>query len=184
MFFRIRIKSSIWSSFYAEVYTADEKLVYIVEEETGSLWRKIVRLTKFRTALALKVFIREVNSNCFYLFTRASGFSSNYFVKDGFGKTICEIKPVGMIIYSHYDILDEYGIVIGKYKYYNPFVLGPQKGGVKDNAGNVICEFEWERPRLLKSPRECKINIDKYERPWDIISIVVPILKAFGFEKR
>ncbi len=183
MVFRIKNNSKMLSTFSAEVYDSYGKLVYTIEEEAGSLWRKIIRLTKFRMALSFNVFVRDVDSNRFFLITRNAGFTAKYFLKDDLGKLICSFKST-KLMFSYWEILDEYGMLLGKYKPNTPFVLGAQKGIVIDNFGELISQFEWERPTFWKTPRECKVIINKYEKPWDIISITSALIKAFVFEKR
>lgn len=167
------------------MYDSYGKLIYIIEEEAGSLWRKFVRLTKFRTILSLKIFVREVNSNRFFLITRKSGLSSKYFLEDYLGKPICSFShKTKKVILGYWDILDEYGNLIAKYLPNTPFVLGVQKGIVLDNSGEKISSFEWERPSFFKSPKECLIIINKNEKSWEIISIASALIKAFSFEMR
>jgi hypothetical protein len=162
----IRNNSGMLSFFTADVYGSDNKLIYTVSEETGSLCRRILRLTKFRTALSLKIIIRDITSGRFYFLTRDAGlFSYSY-------------------LFKGWEIKDGNGRTTARYESGNPFILGPQEGRVIGVSGEEISHFRWERPSFFRTPRECLVFINRPEEPWEMLSLISAIIKALYFEYR
>jgi|GEM_PF-3383432 len=191
MIFRIKNNSGILSTFSAEVYDSENRLIYFVNEETGSLFKALLRLTKFRTALSLKITFNPIDSGMFFLVTRNAGlFSHSYFVRNLDGTILYSFEPESFSWKSVFslrktlDIKDGHGGKIATYVSSNPFILGPQNGEVISVYGEVISHFEWQRPSLFRTPRECLVSINRVEAPWDIISITAAIIKALYFEFR
>ena len=178
------------SLFTADVYGSDNKLLYTVDEKTGSLCRRILRLTKFRSALSLEITIKDINSGRFYLLIRDAGlFSNSYLVKSKDGRTVCsfEQKKIWSSIFKlkrNWEIKDVYGRRIASYESGNPFILGPQEGRVVGISGEEISHFQWERPLFFRTPKECLVFINRAEEPWVIVSLVAAIIKALYFEYR
>jgi len=191
MFFRIRNNSRSLSTFSAGVYSPENKILYTITEETGSLCRRILRLTKFRTALSLKIIIRDITSGRFYFLTRDAGlFSHSYLVKGQDGRTLFSFeqeKVNGRSFFKFkrsWEIKDGYGRTTARYESGNPFILGPQEGRVIGISGEEISHFRWERPSFFRTPRECLVLINRTEEPWEMLSLISAIIKALYFEYR
>jgi len=191
MFYRIRNNSGMLSFFTADVYGPDNKLLYTASEETGSLCKRILRLTKFRTALSLKIIIRDITSGRFYFLTRDAGlFSHSYLVKGQEGRTVCsfEQEKVNWRSFLKFKrswvIKDSYGRRIASYESANPFILGPQEGRVINISGEEISHFQWQRPSFFRTSRECQVFVNRTEEPWEIISLISAIIKALYSEYR
>jgi hypothetical protein len=191
MLYRIRNNSGMLSFFTADVYGSNNKLIYTVSEETGSLCRRILRLTKFRTALSLKIIIRDITSGRFYFLTRDAGlFSHSYFFKGQDGRTLFSFEQEKVNWRSFFkfkrswEIRDGYGRTIARYEPGNPFILGPQEGRVIGVSGEEISHFRWERPSFFRTPRECLVFINRTEEPWEMLSLISAIIKALHFEYR
>jgi hypothetical protein len=191
MLYRIRNNSGMLSFFTADVYDSDNKLIYTVSEDTGSLCRRILRLTKFRTALSLKIIIRDITSGRFYFLTRDAGlFSYSYLFKGQDGRTLFSFeqeKVNGRSFFKFkrsWEIKDGNGRTIARYESGNPFILGPQEGRVIGISGEEISHFRWERPSFFRTPRECLVFINRPEEPWEMLSLISAIIKALYFEYR
>ncbi len=191
MIFRIINTSSIFANFSATIYGNSKLPVYIFTEETGSLCRRILRLTKFRTALSLKIIIRDITSGRFYFLTRDAGlFSHSYLVKGQEGRTVCSFEQEKVNWRSifklkrNWEIKDGYGRRIASYESANPFILGPQEGRVINISGEEISHFQWQRPSFFRTPRECQVFVIRPEELWVIVSLVAAIIRALYFEYR
>jgi len=191
MLYRIRNNSGMLSFFTADVYGSDNKLIYTVSEETGSLCRRILRLTKFRTALSLKIIIRDITSGRFYFLTRDAGlFSYSYLFKGHDGRTLFSFeqeKVNGRSFFKFkrsWEIKDGNGRRTARYESGNPFILGPQEGRVIGISGEEISHFRWEKPSFFRTPRECLVFINRTEGPWEMLSLISAIIKALHFEYR
>jgi hypothetical protein len=178
MLLKILKKSGPLFRFCVEVYDDEGKMLFTVEEEFGNLWIRFIKLTKFRSALSFKVFVKKRNSDRFFTIYRKAGISQKYFVEDWLGKKICTFESKGLIN-SYWNIVDETGILIGKYVGKGFFVFNRQGGFVIDTFDNAIAEFDWGKPSFFKTPNECILTIKKVEEPMDNYIIGCSILKAF-----
>jgi len=188
MEFKIRKKSSVLATFSAEIYGPEGQLIYTVWEEPGTLGKKIVRLTKWRTALSLKIAITEIISGKVYFLNRNPGiWREEYFVTGGDGATLFSFVPKRFdwrLFERKWEIRDGYGEKIGIYHSGTLKILGPMEARVTTLSGDEISRLIWERPSFFRTPRECVVSVNDSRESWIMISLTAAILKALFFERR
>jgi len=195
-YLKIKKLGNVFSFLNCSVYNSENIRVYEIKEENISFFRRIFHFSKLRSGFSIEITIKDLLNNKLYLLKRdkPQGLYFNYFIQDMIGNKLFYFKnrrlgfsfPFNFSVTT--EIRDSYNRVIGIYKTNNIFVLGKQEGNIVDiNNNQEICNFVWNLGTFSFGSKECYIYINENyinDEIYELLSIVVAILKLLGFEQR
>lgn len=191
MVFKVEKRSSTLSPFVIfNVNDGNGSISYIIEEvRISSLWRRLMKYTKFRMVMPLNLEIKDTKTGLRYQLSREHAFKSDsYILKRADGDIVItfERKKLRWIVsLSFYrDIRDGYGNLIGSINSRNPLIIGPQRSEINDSSGSIIATFVWKEYSFFKGFTKCDINLYRNEEKWIIISIVAAIIRGLILDQR
>lgn len=177
----------------AEFYVQHNgNILYRIEEMPSDAFMRFLHYTKFRMLCPLEMSVVYLKTSEQYIIYKRPSFCAASYKLAGTrnpSEITFEPKKRGWkwLYFSSlltYEIRDNYNKRIGTVVFKNPLIIGSQHGEVKDDKGNIIATFEWEKFSFGKGYRDCNLMIISEDKRWVVISIVAAIIKGLYLQQR